>query len=140
MNRSSYYAMLLRQQESSALRANGIPHIVSLVLCCVCGVLGINHALLQMRVASARGQVAVFAAMEGSAQHTTDTRKLAECLDYVVNYYPSGSKQKVGSSLDYIVETARSNATIKILDRLRSTAAVDLGPDVNKWLQKYAEH
>jgi hypothetical protein len=41
--------------------------------------------MLKLGVAFARGQVATFEAMSDSAEKTSDARKMAELLEYVVN-------------------------------------------------------
>ena len=61
----------------------------------------------------------------------------ALCLDYVVNYYPSGTKQKTGSELDQIVERARKNAEDDIIAYLRKNAAEDLGNNSEPCIKKF---
>jgi hypothetical protein len=97
--------------------------LLCLTLFIICATLAVRLMLLQLRVAFARGQVETFTAVAAEAAGITNPAKLAESLRYVSDYYPSGSKHKKGSALDLIVETARSNATAAISDRLRSVKA-----------------
>jgi hypothetical protein len=63
----------------------------------------------------------------------------AESLQYVVGYYPSGSKQETGSRLDRMVEQERALATRDIIAYLRSKTGEDLGERPEAWIQKYAK-
>ena len=107
------------------------------VISCLCVFLGIKYTILKLEVAFARGQVTTFEVMRASSQTETNANKIAEALEYVINYYPSGSKQRQRSSLDSIVETARSNAVTAIISRLRMTTGKDFGTDPNAWLKEY---
>jgi hypothetical protein len=68
-------------------------------------------------------------ACKGSAE------RAAECLEYVVNYYPSGSKQDSGSPLDEVVETSRRLAIENIITCLRLKSGKDFGDDPKVWLK-----
>ncbi len=96
-----------------------------------------QYTMLKLRVAFADGQIAIFDQMKVSANGTTDPRKLSGQLEYVVNYYPSGSKQVKGTQLDRVVESARSNAIAAIISHLRTATGKDLGTDPQKWLNDY---
>jgi hypothetical protein len=108
--------------------------ILVAVLCVVCAA---KYTMLKLRVAFADGQVAIFEEMEASAKGTTDPRQMSGKLEYVLNYYPSGSKQAKGTQLDRIVETARSNSIAAIIARLRTTTGKDFGNDPQQWLKEY---
>jgi hypothetical protein len=129
--------MLLAASAPNDRRGKIVMWTLVVVVCCCCAFLGVEYLLLKLDVAFARGQVATFEAMKLSAEATTDARKMAEILEYVVNYYPSGTKQRKGSALDSVVEMARSNTTTFIIVRLRATTAKDLGGDPNAWLKEY---
>jgi hypothetical protein len=70
--------------------------------------------------------------MEQKAK-SSPPEEAAEYLEYLVNYYPSGTKQLAGSKLDRIVESARSHAIKAVIDGLRSTTGKDLGDDPKSW-------
>lgn len=112
------------------------------LVCSIAGFLAVKYIALKLSVAFADGQVKIFEDMKAAASGTTDPQKLSEQLKYVINYYPSGSKQAIGTQLDRIVETARSNAVAAIIFRLRATTGKDLGSDSWKWLKEYppSEH
>lgn len=60
----------------------------------------------------AREQVGIFHEMiEQARANPSDAHG---CLEYVRNYYPSGTKQVEGSKLDQIVEGCRSHAIAEI--------------------------
>ena len=80
----------------------------------------------------AEEQVKVFESMRLKALGAPAGEAI-ECLDYVRNYYPSGTKQAVGSRLDNIVESARGAATREIIAHLRIKTGKDFGDDPSKW-------
>jgi hypothetical protein len=88
---------------------------------------------LRLRSAFANEQIKIFDDMrEKALQH--DTVEASGCLSYVINYYPSGTKQKEGSPLDLVVERARSSAVKDIVRYLRRTSEKDLGGDPSAWI------
>jgi hypothetical protein len=110
----------------------------ALVLCLLLSIgLFIRLSVLKLKIAYADGQVAIFDDMKASANLIENPQDLAGKLAYVVNYYPSGSKQAAGTHLDKIVESARSNAIAGIIARLRTATGKDLGVDPQKWLAAY---
>jgi hypothetical protein len=80
--------------------------IVSVALLISCGCLIWNYGWLKIRVAWASEQTAIFDEMRTKALQT-NAIAAAGYLDYVANYYPSGSKQETGSRLDRMVERER---------------------------------
>ena len=60
-------------------------------------------------------------------------------LEYLHNYYPSGTKQTEGSRLDEIVERSRDLAEAQIIERLRHTAESDFGSDTEKWIETFGK-
>jgi hypothetical protein len=115
-----------------------------LILCAVslllAGLLGKgfwDHAWLVMHVAMADEQIAIFDEMRTQAERS-DPAKATDCLGYVVNYYPSGSKQDKGSRLDKIVESARAHAVAAIIADLRKRSGKDLGDDPQRWIDDFA--
>ena len=103
----------------------------------VCVIFAAKYTMLRMRVDFAEAQVDIFEQMKGSANETTDALKLSGLLEYVVNYYPSDSKQPKGSRLDRVVETARSNAIGAIISRLRTATGKDLGESPEEWFKEF---
>jgi hypothetical protein len=69
----------------------------------------------------------------------SDVANAASDLEYVVGYYPSGSKQEAGSRLDRIVERQRSLAAGAVIAHLRVKTGEDLGENPDPWIQKYAK-
>lgn len=94
-------------------------------------------AVLRIEVAFAAEQTAIFEQMRQEALQG-DARTAAGCLEYVVNYYPSGTKQRAGSKLDRLVERARALAVADIVAHLRRTTGEDLGDAPEPWVRKYA--
>jgi hypothetical protein len=108
--------------------------IVVAFLCVVCAA---KYTMLKLRLAFADSQVAIFEDMKASANSTTDPQKLSGKLEYIVNYYPSGSKQAKATHLDRIVEAARANSIAVIIARLKTITGKDLGTDPQRWLKEY---
>lgn len=94
--------------------------------------------MLKIQVAFASEQTQIFEAMRVKAE-TNDAEEAASCLNYVVYYYPSGTKQKTGSQLDLIVERERVSAVKDIIADLRIKTGNDLGDNPEAWIQKYAK-
>ncbi len=111
--------------------------VVCLGLLALCASLFWSHGWLTLRVAFADEQIEIFHEMRTQALQG-NASQAAGCLEYVVVYYPSGSKQETGSRLDRIVERERSLAVRDILSFLRSTTGEDLGEDPQLWIQTYA--
>jgi len=112
--------------------------IISFVLLLLCCLLFWNNGWLTIRVAWAEEQTKIFAEMRTRALQS-DVAEAASNLEYVVGYYPSGSKQESGSRLDRIVERQRALATVAIVAHLRAKTGEDLGENPEPWVRKYAK-
>lgn len=112
----------------------GALSVVLIVLCCA---LFWEHGLLEIRVKLAGAQTRIFDDVCNKARQG-NTENAASCLEYVVNYYPSGTKQQPGSDLDQMVERERIMAEQKILAYLRVKTGQDLGERPEAWIKKYA--
>ena len=110
--------------------------LVSLVLLLLCGLMFWSYGWLTIRVAMADEQTKIFDEMRVRALQT-DAAGAASCLQYVVGYYPSGSKQETGSRLDRMVERERAFAVRDIIAHLRIKTGEDLGQSPEAWMQKY---
>jgi hypothetical protein len=104
----------------------------------LCGVQFRTYGWLKMRVAFASEQTQIFDEMRSRALKS-DAAGAAGCLEYAVDYYPSGSKQETGSRLDRMVERDRALAVRDILACLRIKTGEDLGDSPEAWIQKYAK-
>jgi hypothetical protein len=105
-------------------------------LAVLCGWLYFQHGLLSLRVAFAFSQIEIIDEMRTQALKSTPRDAVAK-LDYAVNYYPSGTKQTVGSRLDRLVEAARNRALRDIIGYLRQTTGENLGDDPEPWVKMY---
>ena len=112
--------------------------MVCVGLAILCGSFFWSRGLLTIRVAWASEQTEIFDEMRTRAL-TSDSAGAAGCLEYVVGYYPSGSKQETGSRLDRMVEHQRALATRDIVAYLRTKTGEDLGVSPEVWIQKYAK-
>jgi hypothetical protein len=112
----------------------GIGCIGLLVLC---GLLFWNYGVLKVQVAFASEQTQIFDDMCTKASQS-DVPGTVACLNYVVSYYPSGTKQVTGSRLDRMVERERMTAARAIIASLRIRTGEDLGENPDMWIQKYA--
>src|SRR4051812_19866349 len=77
-----------------------------------------QYGWLKIHVASASEQTHIFEQMRTRALQS-DIAGAAGCLEYVVSYYPSGTKQEKGSRLDIMVERERLVAEREIVAYLR---------------------
>jgi len=103
----------------------------------LCAFAAMKYEFLKLRVSFAAEQLSIFDSALLSANKTRSPRELSAELEYVINYYPSGSKQIRGSDLDRIVEIARSNARREIINRLRTVTGRDLGDEPDPWCKEY---
>ena len=118
---------------------------VAIVLGVFCAVLLVGsgfllwiHGSLHLRTAFADEQTQIFDDMRMRALQSTAAPDIAGSLEYVVFYYPSGSKQRAGSKLDRVVERHRTAVVRDIVAHLRRTTGQDLGDGPEPWIQKYA--
>lgn len=95
-----------------------------------------NYVVLRIRVAFASEQIQMFEEMR-LRDRQTDLSEAVGHLKDVVSYYPSGTKQKAGSSLDSMVERERQHAVNEIMVYLREKTGEDLGKDPDVWIQRY---
>jgi hypothetical protein len=93
---------------------------------------------LSLRIAFADEQTEIFDAMRSQAL-AGDPTHAAHCLQYVVTYYPPGTKQAQSSPLNRIVERSRARATADIIAHLRATTHTDLGAAPEPWIRQYAK-
>ena len=111
--------------------------VFALSLAVSCGKCFWDHGWLSVRVALADEQLAIFDEMRIKASRS-DPAEAVGCLAYVMWYYPSGTKQIEGSSLDRIVERARAGAVVVIVADLRKRSGEDLGEDPERWIEHFA--
>lgn len=97
-----------------------------------------KHAILSVRTVLATEQISIFSEMRAKALKA-DEHTAASCLQYVVGYYPSGTKQVPGSRLDRLVEQQRASVVKDIVAHLRSQTGQDLGEAPEMWIQKYSK-
>jgi len=95
-----------------------------------------SYTTLRSQTESARDQIAYFSEMSNRSL-AGNPAQAAECLAYVVNYYPSGTKQTRSSALDDLVERQRERAQQEIIAILRARTRDDLGQQPGPWIKKY---
>ena len=111
--------------------------VLSITLLVVCGYQFWSYGLLKIRVAWADDQIKIFDEMRTQALQS-DAHGAVGYLQYIVNYYPSGTKQEAGSPLDRMVERERNQTTQDIVTHLRAKTGENLGESPQSWIQKYA--
>jgi len=112
--------------------------VVCIGLLILCSCLFWSYGSLMTQVAFASEQTQIFEQSRVQALQC-DVAGTAGCLEYVVHYYPSGSKQETGSRLDGIVEHERAVAERAIIAYLRTKTGQDLGETPEPWIQQYAK-
>ncbi|MBX7103794.1 MAG: hypothetical protein K1X57_06920 [Gemmataceae bacterium] len=101
-------------------------------------VLSVELAFMKLHVAYAGDQVEEFEELRFRSEKATEPTTIADCLGYAVSYYPSGTKQTTGSTLDRVVEGYRATVTREMIKRLRVITGNDFGNDPQVWIDKYA--
>ena len=101
----------------------------------------VRDAWTSIQIAFADEQTEIFSQMVVMAndalnRQPPDVKDAVGFLQYTVHYYPSGSKQTIGSALDRIVERSRSLAESRIIEMLRDATGVDHGPDAEDWIRE----
>ncbi|MGV3756924.1 MAG: hypothetical protein ACO1QS_16205 [Verrucomicrobiota bacterium] len=97
-----------------------------------------SYATLKIQTKFAQEQIALFTEMSNRSM-AGNPAQAAECLSYVVNYYPSGTKQTRGSALDALVEAQRERAQQEIIAMLRTRTRDNLGQKPEPWIKKYGK-
>src|SRR5262249_30138795 len=92
-----------------------------------------SHLMTSVQIAFADEQTAIFDLMRRQTEQSTGVD--AGYLEYTLWYYPSGTKQTKGSSLDRMVERARHGAVREIISILRSRTGKDFGDDPRRWIE-----
>jgi hypothetical protein len=110
--------------------------IICFGLLVICGYIFWSYSWLLIQIGMANEQTKIFDDMRKQALQS-DPAEAADCLKYVVQYYPSGSKQDVGSHLDLMVERERASAIRDIIGYLRRETGEDLGENAQAWIEKY---
>jgi len=82
-------------------------------MCALIVYLSVQLMWLNIRLAFAVDEVSIFSEMVEKARSGTKANA-TEYLDYVIFYYPSGTKQISGSALDRLVEDRRQIAIDEI--------------------------
>lgn len=119
------------QLKEVQLNASKLFVALATLLFAVASVVLFLHGKLTLQIAMAEEQIQIFDLMRTKAL-AASPREASECLEYVQNYYPSGTKQKVGSRLDKIVELARAASTREIITYLQIKTGKDFGNNLSK--------
>ena len=77
-----------------------------------------GYCWLSIQTSFADDQTMIFEDMRTQALGSNSAVEVAASLEYVVNYYPSGSKLPTGSILDRIVERCRYTIEREIIAHL----------------------
>ncbi len=93
----------------------------------------IGHIITSVQIAFADEQTAIFDEMRRQTEESSAVD--VGYLEYTLSYYPSGTKQTRGSSLDRVVERARQCAVREIIGILRSRTLKDFGDDPTRWIE-----
>jgi hypothetical protein len=120
--------------------AVGIPWVLFAIAAVCVLLLSAERAYRSLAVHFAADHAWVFEEMRAKANGGAATAaEAAGCLEYVVSYYPSGTKLATGSEIDRVVEGYRAAVARDIIGRLRALTGDDLGDDPDPWIKKYAK-
>jgi hypothetical protein len=126
------YKKLVGERPWSVLRIFGLLVVIAFMLILLVKVF-YDHIFLSIRVSFADDQTEILDEMCANARRSPPTEAI-QALEYVVAYYPSGTKQEPGSSLDRIVERARQHAINELIASLRTKTGKDYGDDPQHWI------
>jgi hypothetical protein len=98
----------------------------------------LHFAKQEIRIMLAEEQTRIFAACRDEALQS-GTENAIDNLQYEWRYYPSGSKQEIGSRLDRVVERARLGVAREIIAHLRMKTGKDYGDNPEAWLKAYGK-
>lgn len=117
---------------------------IILVLCVVVAWRFIECATSSLHLSFADEQTQIFDEMAAKAaeslrQSPPDVRAAIGYLEYMHNYYPSGTKQTTGSRLDRIVERSRWLAELRIIQLLQEATGKNLGNDADAWIREFSD-
>ena len=115
--------------------AAGLGMLTGLLLL-LTGLLLAKHFALVLQLAIVNDQSEIFAEMREKALRS-DPAEAAGYLEFVVSYYPSGTKLTHGSMADRIVERDRACAVSDIIAYLRAKTGLDLGADPGPWIKRF---
>jgi hypothetical protein len=93
----------------------------------------IETGVIRLRIAFADDQTDIIEQMREKAERAGPA-EAADCLSYVMDYYPSATKQVTGSPLDRVVERARRNAVREMIARFRTRTRHEFGDDPRSWV------
>jgi hypothetical protein len=111
-----------------------LPWIITLLLGTLLVVSLIDYAVTRLHIAFADDQTAIFEQMRRQVAESNSAD--VQCLQYVVTYYPSGTKQTTGTPLDRVVERARQSAIREIIATLRIRTGKDFGDNPKRWIER----
>ncbi len=123
--------------ETNGLHKNRLS-LACLALVGVAGYFFIRWTDQLVGIEFAEEQTRIFEDMRRQSRDMT-VPEAVRSLNYVVTYYPSGSKQRSGSKLDRIVERARASAIREIIAALRVKTGKDLGDDPAVWIRTHMD-
>ena len=102
----------------------------------IIGIFATQFWMLEIRVGLAQEQVDVFyGCRDGALALDANTADKVGYLEYVIGYYPPGTKQQSGSLLNKVVEQVRKDVGRQIITDLKGTSGLDYGTDPNAWIQ-----
>lgn len=115
------------------------------VLCAVVAWQFARDATKSTKISFADEQTEIFSEMVVKAtdalnRQPPDVRAAIGFLEYTHRYYPSGTKQTVGSALDRIVERSRSLAESRMIEMLRDATGEDHGATAEDWIRELRNH
>jgi hypothetical protein len=111
-------------------------YVCLLLLICIAAVS--SRATLNSQIEAANDQIAYFSEISNRSLAGSPAQA-AECLQIIVNHFPSGTKQTRGSALDSLVERQRERAQLEIIAILRARTRDDLGQKPEPWIKKYSK-
>ena len=112
---------------------------LSLICLAFAGYWFVRWGLLRVQVALGEEQTQMFEECRTQALQSSDPKRIAGLIQAAIIYYPSGTKQSIGSHVDRLVERSRHLAIDDMIAQLRVVTGADLGKDPQSWIDRYGE-
>lgn len=116
--------------------ARNAPWVITVIAIVFGGWGWAKFTILGIQASFAAEQTSIFERARSDSR-PFDRSTTCDALDYVVGYYPSGTKQVTGSFLDQVVERHRQAVMRELIARLRNSSSDDFGDDPQDWIDAY---
>lgn len=113
-----------------------IAFLALIILCLKCMY---QHSRTVYELAIALGHVEIICESENVALKS-EPKEAIKRLNYIVNYYPAGTRLRKGGRAEKIVEIVRNQAEKNIILHLKRITGKDYGDEPEIWIEKMGDN